>query len=543
MNTILVIGSGIAGLSCANTAAQAGAAVLLVSPLPSERSQSVMAAGGINGALDHCGENDSIEAHIADTIAGGCFIADPEAVRNMCESAPRIIMELAALGTEFHRNERGEIAQRAFGGQNKRRTAYAGTSTGKQIVTALTREARRYEAEGKIDRRMGLFFLDLIISNGRAAGAVLLDRTSGEIFPCLADAVVFATGGQNSMFGKTTGSTLCDGAACASAFLRGARLKNLEMIQYHPTTIETPLKRMLVSEAARGEGGRLYYEDGGRRVYFIEEKYPGRGNLMPRDVVSREIYETGRQIYLDITFLGKEHIMRRLREVYDVCMTYARLDVTKTPIPVAPSVHYFMGGLSVDASHQTSIPNLFAAGECAAIYHGANRLGGNSLLGAIYGGYVAAQSALGVLPGRVDPALADAEARRCRERMDRICSDKSSYPCVYVINEASSILNTCLGISRSGDKLHEGVSSLDYYIDVTRKLVFDPHVDSYRAYMCEYQLLLAKAMIMSALAREESRGAHYRTDFPNTREEFRAASVAAWGNDRIDISFVREEPN
>ena len=206
-----------------------------------------------------------------------------------------------------------------------------------------------------------------------------------------ADSVVMATGGQNALFGKTTGSSLCDGYAEGKLFMQGAELKNLEFIQYHPTTMETAQKKMLISEAVRGEGGRLFYEADGNRVYFMEKRFGEKGNLMPRDVVSRCMDETGRDVFLDISFLGKEEILRKLSEVYDVCLKYRGIDISKQCIPVSPSVHFFMGGIAVKNNHETNIKNLYAIGECASIYHGANRLGGNSLLAAVYSGITAAK--------------------------------------------------------------------------------------------------------------------------------------------------------
>ena len=312
MDKAIVIGSGIAGCACAVRLADAGVHVLLVSPFPSERSQSVMAAGGINAVLGDCEAGDSVASHVDDTMNGGHGIAGEQAVKSLCEHASDVVEYLERIGTVF------------------------------------------------------------------------------SLEP--ADALVMATGGQNALFGKTTGSTQCDGYAAGKLFMQGVDLKNLEFIQYHPTTIETSQKRMLISEAVRGEGGRLFYLKGGERVYFMEEKYGSRGNLMPRDIVSQEIEATGCEVYLDAAFLGKRVIDERLPEVRDICQKYRGIDIAKEPIPVVPSVHFFMGGIAVDNQHETNVENLFAIGECASIYHGANRLGGNSLLAAVYSGWVAARN-------------------------------------------------------------------------------------------------------------------------------------------------------
>jgi len=390
---VLVIGSGISGLSAAIHAAELGMSVVLVSPYPSERAQSVMAAGGINAALDVMGENDSPALHAQETLAGGCNLENPATIATFCDEAPAMVRWLESIGVVFSRQKNGELAQRPFGGQSKRRTTYAGASTGKQIVTALVQKCRELEVAGSIERRLNLDFHSALIADGKCYGAAFIDMVSGALVPIQADATVFAVGGMNELFGKTTGSKHCDGYTAGQLLSQGVQLRNLEFIQFHPTTLETANKRMLVSEAARGEGGRLYYLRDGERVYFMEDKYGERGNLMPRDIVSKCIAECPSQVYLDISFLGADVIHERLQEVYDLCLKYRGIDVTKESIPVAPSVHFFMGGIRVDDDHRTNIENLYAVGECASKYHGANRLGGNSLLAAVYSGKVAALAA------------------------------------------------------------------------------------------------------------------------------------------------------
>ena len=340
MKNVLIIGSGISGLTCAISCAELGMSVTLVSPYSSERSQSVLAAGGINAVLGS--SEDSIKSHIDDTLRGGLNIAGKGSVTGLCESAPDIIRWLERLGTVFTRED-GEVARRAFGGQSHNRTCFCGASTGKQIVTALTMEARRFEGLGLIKRRIRCDFHSALIRDGRCYGAVIYNEKTGRMEIVKADALVIATGGQNALFGMTTGSTTCDGYAAGRLFMQGVELKNLEFIQYHPTTVITPQKKILLSEAARGEGGRLYYEEDGKRVYFMEDKFGPKGNLMPRDVVSACIYETGRQVYLDVSFLGREKIIKRIPEIYDLCIKYLGIDISKESIPVVPSVHFFMG--------------------------------------------------------------------------------------------------------------------------------------------------------------------------------------------------------
>ena len=537
MKHALIIGSGLSGLSCAIHLAENGIRSTLVSPYPSERAQSVMAAGGINASL---GREDSPERHAEDTLKSGGDIAGKEAVLGLCSAAPEIVRELERLGVVFSREENGEIALRAFGGQSRNRTAYAGASTGKQIMSALIREARKYEASEQINRLLGRQFHSVLIRDGECYGALLYNEKTREIEIVYADAVVVATGGQNLLFGKTTGSTQCDGYVAAKLYEQGARLKNLEFIQYHPTTVETPQKRMLISEAARGEGGRLYYIENGRRVYFMEELYGERGNLMPRDVVSKCIYDAPSQVYLDVASLGEGVIRSRLSEVAEVCRRYAGIDVTRESIPVYPSVHFFMGGLAVDGEHKTSINRLYAIGECASRYHGANRLGGNSLLAAIYGGILAAK-AIGALEKPDTLPDFSAYIAEQRETISKALASRSRFSAVYVRNEIAKLMNDCLGITRTEEKLNEGICSVDYYLSISDKLMFDSDVSSYVGYSIKPMLLLARAILTSALARRETRGAHIREDYPERSTAYDRCSVCAYRDGEHHVSFEKED--
>ena len=537
MKQVLIIGGGLSGLSCAVSLAENGIGSTLVSPYPSERAQSVMAAGGINAAL---GQGDSPERHAEDTLKSGGDIAGKEAVSGLCSAAPEIVRYLERLGVVFSREENGEVSLRAFGGQSCNRTAYAGASTGKQIMSALIREARKHEGSGVMNRLLGRQFYSALIKDGACYGALLYNEKTCEIETVYADAVVVATGGQNLLFGKTTGSTQCDGYAAAKLYEQGAQLKNLEFIQYHPTTIETPQKRMLISEAARGEGGRLYYIENGRRVYFMEDLYGERGNLMSRDVVSKCIYDAPSQVYLDITFLGKPFIRSRLLEVAEVCSKYAGIDVTKESIPVYPSVHFFMGGLAVDGAHKTSIDRLYAIGECASRYHGANRLGGNSLLAAIYGGMVAAK-AIGELSNNDMQPDFSAYIAEQKEKVSQALASNSRFSAVYIRNEIAKLMNDCLGITRTEEKLNAGISSVDYYLSISDKLMFDSDVSPYVGYSIKPMLLLARAILTSARERKETRGAHIRDDYPERSAEYDCCSVCTYRNGEHHVSFEKED--
>lgn len=538
MKTILVIGSGISGLACAIQCAKNGDKAILVSPYSSERAQSVMAAGGINAALDTLGENDSVQSHVEDTLKGGCNIASVSAVRGMCSAAPGIIQNLEKAGVVFTRDEKGNVALRAFGGQSHKRTAFAGASTGKQIVSALISKAREYEVAGCIERRFGLWFHSLLTDNGYCYGVIFFDERIQQLTHIYADCVVIATGGQNVLFGKTTGTVLCDGYATARLFTQGVRLKNLEFIQYHPTTLETPQKRMLISEAARGEGGRLYYVQDGRRIYFMEDKYGPKGNLMPRDIVSKCIYDAPSQVYLDIAHLDKKIINERLMEIKELCQQYAGIDVEKESIPVYPSVHFFMGGIDVDNNHRTNIKGLYAVGECASIYHGANRLGGNSLLSAIYSGVVAADSARSEIafPEHDFSQFIDEQIKDMQKKFEK----QSRFSAVYIRQELAKIMNDNLGITRSDKMLCEGINGVDYLLSVCDMIHYDTAFKPYEVYTLRSMLILARAILSCARARCESRGAHIREDYPGTSEEFKCATVISYDDGAYNIDFVKE---
>ncbi|MBP3792110.1 MAG: FAD-binding protein [Methanobrevibacter sp.] len=502
MNKVIVVGAGMAGLTAAIRASD-NAEVDLISLDYSERSQSVMAMGGINAALNTKGQDDSTEQHYADTMHGGCEINDAEAVLRLTADALKIVEWLSEIGTSFTRDENGNIDLRYFGGQKKQRTAYAGARTGKQIVTALIGQCRKREVEGKVTRHVGWRFVSLIFTDKReCAGVVCVNEDSGEIKSFTGDAVIIATGGLNSLFGKTVGSTQNDGYATARLLTQGVQLANLEMIQYHPTTVRTPNKRMLITEAARGEGGKLYVLRDGEKWYFMKEWYPELAELMPRDVVSKSIYKASnggeKEVYLDITHLDEDTIRVKLDEVYDICTKYLNLNPIEEPIPIFPGVHYFMGGIRTDADHRTNIKGLYAAGECSSQYHGANRLGGNSLLGAIHGGWIAAENAI----------LEKPTGELIREEVNIPTQNDG---------RLAEIMNRSMSIYRDEENLTDALNELNGMEESPL-------------------IILAKACIMSAIERKESRGAHQRTDYPQSSSEFEKASNVTYDGE-INVFF------
>ncbi len=510
-----IVGAGLAGLSAAIALAEQGAASNLISAQPSERAQSVLAEGGINGCLDLMGEGDTVEAHYADTLRGGCDLADPAAVRSMTEAAPGILRWLSALGVPFSR-ENGQMIQRSFGGQKKKRTAYAKSSTGKILMTALIDEARKYEVRGQIRRFPHHILTDLTVENGVCKGLTVRDDYTGQLWR-FSGPVILCTGGMNGLLpGMTTGTTANTGDAAAIALNRGAELANLEFIQYHPTTVAIPGKRLLVSEAARGEGGRLFISRDGKPWYFMEELYPELGNLMPRDVISREMVRVSCRedcegpVHLDLTGLSAPVWRNRLPDLRKELIQYLALDPAASPIPVSPGIHFFMGGIRVDRSHKTNLKGLWAAGECACQYHGANRLGGNSMLGAIYGGQTAAHSAMSLPCSAGEPEPLGV-------------SNAAPSPS-HIQPELCRLLSDGLGIFRDRDGMDAALNKLCQLAPASEAE--------------QRQLLLGKSMILSAIAREESRGAHTRRDFPDRDDSrFQKSTVARMHEDQISITF------
>ncbi len=515
MKVINIIGAGLAGLSAALTLAEKGIHSRLISVLPSERAQSVLAEGGINAALDTMGEDDTRELHFEETMRGGVMLADPAAVKALTDGAPGIVERLAALGVPFNRNPDGSLMLRSFGGQKKKRTAFAQSSTGKMIMTSLIDAVRRYEADGLVERLSHHTMIRLLIKDGVCAGVRVRDDYGGRLYD-YAGTVIIACGGLNGFFpGITTGTDANSGMAASVLFAQGVKFANLEMIQYHPTTIGIPGKRCLVSEAARGEGGRLFSLKDGVRSYFMEERYPTLGNLMPRDVVSREMYSElrgGAETFLDMTGISDGTWENKLSDLREEIIHYLSLDPAKEPIPVEPGIHYFMGGIYVNTRHETCLPGLYAAGECACIYHGANRLGGNSLLGAVFGGMTAAQSVSGY---RDRPRLTDG-AFNGADELDCAPSEAFSASLGYMLREGLGIVRNDSGIRAA----LENVQMLGYGNAAERA-----------------KKALAEAMLYSALGRMESRGAHYREDFPETFEGFRSVTAAEYRDDAVRITF------
>src|SRR3979411_346117 len=415
---IIVVGGGLAGLMVTIRVAEAGVPVELFSIVPVKRSHSVCAQGGINAAKNTKGEGHSTAKHFADTVYGGDFLANQPPVKAMCEAAPAIIDLLDRMGVMFNRTPEGLLDFRRFGGTLYHRTAFAGATTGQQLLYALDEQVRRHEAEDKVKKYEGATFLSAVIDEGGVCrGICAMDLRSMEVKTYAADAVIFATGGNGAIFGRSTNSVVCTGSSQAALFQQGVDYANGEFIQVHPTAIPGEDKLRLMSESARGEGGRVWVPRNpaekrvprsipeAERFYFLEEWYPKYGNLVPRDIATRAIHRIVYQeklgiagkpaVYLDVTHIPRETLDRKLEGILEIYEKFLGVDPHEEPMQVFPAMHYTMGGMWINGHDQaTNVPGIYAAGECEFQYHGANRLGANSLVSCIFGGGVAGPAAV-----------------------------------------------------------------------------------------------------------------------------------------------------
>lgn len=536
----VIIGAGIAGMSAALHLAQKNIPVTLVAPYPSVRSQSVMAEGGINAAI---GPDDSPSLHFRDTWESGCRLANIKAVHHLTDRAPEVIGELQHLAMAFTLGADGKPALRPFGGQSVNRTAHADSTTGKQLVTALIYELRRYEEEGLVNRLTGFFFLDIDLDEGNVRGVLLYNRNRKKTVYIRTSQLIIAAGGLNGLFGNTTGSVANTGDVTARLFTRGVTVANAELVQYHPTTFRRPGKNMLISEAVRGAGGRLFTEIGGKRLYFMEEKFGPKGNLQPRDVVSREEYrvvrDLGGEIFLDCTGIPKDTFITSLSGFAGDCREYFNIDPTTTPLPVRYGIHYFMGGIYTDPSHRTSVGGLYSAGENACQYHGANRLGGNSLLGAYFGGLVAAETIASCADSRKTGTaeISGAAPLICEKKLHTCVNRPGAY--AQTVQRLQEAMQEALAISRDAAGLRKG-------LDTVKKLqndfadTYDPYAAPDENMLLPSRLILAEALIKGASDRKESRGAHNRSDYPERNKAYEKTHLYSYYDGAVHLSW-REE--
>lgn len=580
---VIVVGGGLAGLSTAMKLAENGCKVKIISVTKVKRSHSVCAQGGINAAINSKGENDSPLIHAYDTLKGGDFLADQPPVIEMCFAAPGIIRMLDRFGCPFNRTSEGHLDFRRFGGTLYNRTAFCGASTGQQLLYALDEQVRRYEVKGLVEKFEHHEFMRLVIDpQGLARGVVFMDLFNLKLDYFKADAVVIATGGPGLIFKKSTNSTFCTGAANGRLFRQGMIYANGEFIQIHPTAIPGVDKLRLISESARGEGGRMWvWGDSSKTIslpngteipcgktgepwYFLEEMYPAFGNLVPRDIGAREVLricEMGlgidgqMQVHLDVSHLPLQ-TQHKLESILDIYKKFTGDDPKKLPMKIFPAVHYSMGGAWVDwpASddpdrwsryrQMTNIPGCFNVGESDFQYHGANRLGANALLSCIFGGLTTGDEVPRYLKSihstwrDIEESIYEASlneensfkndllARDGKENVHQLHEELAEWMIGNVTVKRNNIdLQRTLGKIRELQDRYKNIKLDDTGTILNQTYAF---ANQFRA-----MLDLAYVITYCALLRNEFRGAHYKPEFPDRDDEnWLKTTLAKYNSDK-----------
>src|ERR1700730_2841912 len=547
---IIVVGGGLAGLSAVIKIAEMGGHVDLFSIVPVKRSHSVCAQGGINAAKNLKGEGDSTWQHFDDTVYGGDFLANQPPVKAMCDAAPGIIDLLDRMGLPFNRTPEGLLDFRRFGGTLFNRTAFAGATTGQQLLYALDEQVRRYESEGKVRKFEHWEFLSAVLDSNRVCrGICAMDLRSMEVRTFPADAIIIATGGNGAIFGRSTNSVVCTGSAQSALYQQGCYYANGEFIQVHPTCIPGEDKLRLMSESARGEGGRVWVPKtpGDKREpkaipekerwYFLEEWYPKYGNLVPRDVATRAIHKVVYEhnlgidgkpmVYLDLTHIDRKILDRKLEGILEIYEKFVGDDPRDTPMKIFPGMHYTMGGMWVDFTQATNIPGIYAAGECEYQYHGANRLGANSLVSCIHGGFIAGPNALkyakSVAAIEGDGGASVEVARQAQINKALMNNEGTENPFRLwrelgaAMTEYATVIRYNKGLKQADEKI---VELLERYNRVNLSDKSQWAKTSFAFARQLYNMLeLSRVVVQGAILRDESRGAHFKPDFPERIDE------------------------
>src|SRR6202171_2367710 len=543
---IAIVGGGLAGLAAAMKIAEAGHSVDLFSVVPVKRSHSVCAQGGTNGAVNTKGERDSPWEHFDDTVYGGDFLANQPPAKAMCEMAPSIIYLFDRMGVPFSRTKEGRRDFRRLGGTKHHRTAFAGASTGQQLLYALDEQVRRYEVSGKVTKYEGWEMMSLVLDDHQVCrGIVAMNLRSLELKAYPADAVIIASGGPGLIFGKSTNSMVCTGSAVAACYQQGAKYANGEFIQVHPTSIPGNDKLRLMSESARGEGGRVWVPKTSgdkrdpksipekERWYFLEEWYPKYGNLVPRDIATRAIFKVvfehnlgvdGKpMVYLDLTHIDRKILDRKLEGILEIYEKFVGDDPRDTPMKIFPGMHYTMGGLWVDFNQATNIPGIYSAGECEYQYHGANRLGANSLVSCIFGGFVAGPNAMKYatnLPAATSNGFFEAERKRQEEENNALLMKNEGTENPFRLwRELGELMTKDCTVIRYNKNLLQTDAKLVEMLERFRRINLSERSQWANTSVVFtrqlYNMLqLSRVVAQGARLRDESRGAHYKPDFP-----------------------------
>jgi succinate dehydrogenase / fumarate reductase flavoprotein subunit len=546
---VIIIGGGLTGLRAALQVSSAGfdgAVVTKVHPL---RSHSVAAQGGMNASLGNVmgegGTIDSWKTHAHDTVKGSDYLADQDAVALMCREAPETVFELEHMGMVWSRLENGKIAQRPFGGSGFPRTCYAADRTGHNALNTL------YEhlLDGNIPVYEEFFVTSLVTSNGRCTGCTAIEIMTGMVHGFVAKAILMASGGFGRIFSKSTNALINTGDGQVLALRAGAPLKDMEFVQFHPTTLYGT--NILITEGARGEGGILINSSGER---FMERYAPKSMDLAPRDVVARAIeqeisegrgYQEG-YVNLDLRHLGADRIKERLPGIRQIAMDFAGVDPVMDPVPVQPGQHYSMGGINVDIKGKTPIPGLYAAGECACIsVHGANRLGGNSLLETVVFGRLVADTIIEDIPDLPESKieLVEAAVQEVDARIEQILHRKVGENLFIIMDEMKQTMFDRFGIFRDDQRMQEGlreIKKMQQHVSQVSPNNKERAVNQVLIRLLELEgmLLLAEAIAKGAIAREESRGSHTRTDYPKRDDvRFLKHTIVELQDEKMRISY------
>jgi succinate dehydrogenase / fumarate reductase flavoprotein subunit len=591
---VIVVGGGLAGLACTIKLAEEGVAVDLFSMVPVKRSHSVCAQGGINACNDIARQQGYSEwMHFDETALGGDFLADQPPLLEMCNWAPKIIDLLDRMGVPFNRTPEGQRDLRLFGGSLFKRTFFAGATTGQQLLYALDEQTRRREAEGMVNKYEFWEFLWPVIHDGQCVGIVAQDMRTMQIRAFRADAVVMATGGNGMIFGKSTLSVICTGGALARCYQAGARYGNPEMVQVHPTAIPGEDKCRLISESARGEGGRVWVPrkagdkrppndiPESERFYVLEERYPKYGNLVPRDIATREIFQVctemglgvggGNMVYLDlrdeVKKRGRSAILAKLEGILEIYEKFVGTDPLEEPMKIFPAVHYSMGGLWTTFTKDektgglkrgdpqnmaTNIPGLYAMGEVNFAYHGANRLGANSLLSCIFDGLFGGTciknyaTDVGVASDSVPQSAYDAVVKQETDRQAWMLGNNGDENPYLLWQEMGKWMTENCTVVRYNEKLEETLVRCQQWKERYQRIRLsdtgmwtNQNLSFSRA--VRDMILQSECVLTAALMRNESRGAHYKPQFPDRDDaSFLKATIATYDatNNKPKIDYA-----
>ncbi len=530
MIDVLIIGSGGAGLSAALKAKENGSNVLVVSKTYPTHSQTCQAQGGINAVLNES-NNDNNQDYINDTYNASHNLGNQKNIQYLCENSKNTLKYLDSIGVPFSRNENNEIVQRKFGGTKAKRTCYSSDYIGLKILHTLYDQSIKEEIEFLNEH----YLLDLIVEDKCVKGAIVLNMQTSELIQIAAKTVIVATGVYAGLYHQfTTNSFASTGDGIAVALRAGAKLSNMEFIQFHPTTLEN--KNILISESARGEGGYLVDKDGNR---FIDE-------LKPRDEIARAIFKKnheGEKVYLDLRHLGYEKIKELMPQERRLAIAFLNLKMEEDLIPINPSAHYTMGGIETNIDAKTSIKNLYACGECSQSgIHGANRLGGNSLLEIITFGQVAGKNASECAKKVNDLTISDAQFKKNEKQVEEIFEKDTNIDYLKIKKELGKLFFVNVGLFREEKKLIKALDYINKKKEEIEKIGIKNKDRIYNKNLIELLELknlisLCEAILLCAIQRKESRGAHYRVDFKEKSLEYEKNSICLLKEGKIENYF------